>query len=146
MLSSCYIQGWQVVLTLTTTEFESLTTAEQKCAKMLGLDAKPWKRARKGHTKCTSGESYILVTTTSCRLCGALYTKIFHMLKNGSSLIGEEVPKIPTKAVLGNMKVKNSYYSTRHCKNCRSYLESLKKEDLIQKFLSYISDGKNFLS
>ena len=133
------------MLTLTRTEFESLTMSEQECAKLLGLDVKPYKRTRKGHAKCTSGEPYILVTNISCRLCNSLYTRVFKMSKQRSFLHSEEIARVPSKEALQDMKVKSSHYTVRHCCKCYSYLVNLTKEDLVNKFLSYISDSRNFI-
>jgi hypothetical protein len=129
--------------TLTKEEFNSLTESEQIVAKALGLDIAQ-KRTRKGHAKCTSGESYILVTNISCRLCNSLYTRVFRMSKQRSFLRSVEIARIPFKEELQGMKVKSSHYTVRHCCECYSYLANLTKEDLINKFLSYINDGRNF--
>lgn len=128
---------------LSRNEFDSLTETERELTQILGFDIKPGKKARKGRIKCTSGKPYILATTISCRLCGHSYTKIYQMLKQGSSLHSEEIPEIPLQ---NNMKIRKSSYTVRHCPNCHNYLEDFTKEDLIQKFLSYIYDGKNFLT
>ena len=130
--------------TLTKEEFNSLTKSEQELAKALGLDIER-KRTRKGHAKCTSGDPYVLVTNITCRLCGSLHTKIFMMSKQGSFLRSEELPEIPTSEELGKMKVKNSHYKVKHCHSCYSYLARFSKEDLIQKFLSYAYDSRNFI-
>ena len=131
--------------TLTKEEFNSLSEAEQELTKALGLDVGLGKRTRKSHVKCTSGEPYILVTNITCRLCGSLHTKIFMMSKQGSFLRSEELPEIPTSEELGKMKVKNSHYKVKHCHSCYSYLACFTKEDLIQKFLSYAYDSRNFI-
>ena len=129
------------MLTLTSTEMEALTPSEQQCARMLGLDVNPWKRTRKSSIKCTSGESYILMTKVSCRLCNCSHTRIFQMTKQGSVLSSKEIFALPKE-----VKVKTSSYTVRCCRNCRNYLEYFNKEELIQKFLSYINDGRNFLT
>lgn len=131
--------------TLTKEEINSLTESEQELAKALGLGIEQ-KRTRKGHAKCTSGDPYVLVTNITCRLCGSLHTKIFLMLKQGSFLHSRELPEIPSKEELGKMKVKNSHYTIRHCHSCYSYLAGFSKEDLVQKFLSYASDSRNFIT
>jgi hypothetical protein len=131
--------------TLTKEELDSLTESEQELAKALGLDTASWKRTKKGHAKATGGESYILITNLSCRLCSSLHTKIFEMVKKGSSLHSKEIPEVPSKEALGDTKVKSAYYTTRCCSNCYSYLTDLTKESLVQKFLSYINNSKNFM-
>jgi hypothetical protein len=127
----------------------SLTKAdsqeEQSLAKALGLDIGPWKKTRKSRSKCTSGEPYILVTNVSCRLCNSMHTKIFKMSKQGSFLHSEEIGRVPPEEELYGMKVKCSSYTVRHCCNCYSYLANLTKESLVQRFLSYISNHRNFL-
>jgi hypothetical protein len=131
--------------TLTKEEFNSLSEAEQIVAKALGLGIEPRKRTRKSHVKCTSGEPYILVTNITCRLCSSLHTKIFMMSKQGSFLHSRELPEIPTSEELGKMKVKNAHYKVKHCHSCYSYLACFSKEDLIQKFLFYAYDSRNFM-
>jgi len=132
--------------TLTKKEFDSLTIAEQELTKVLGLDIGPRKKNRRGHVKCTSGEPYILVTNVSCRLCNSLCTRVFKMSKQGSFLHSEEIARVPPKEELQDTKVKSSPYTVRHCCKCYSYLANLTKEDLVNKFLSYISDSKNFIT
>jgi hypothetical protein len=131
--------------TLTREEFNSLTESEQIVAKALGLVVEPRKKTRKGHVRSTSGEPYILVTNVSCRLCNSLYTRVFKMSKQRSFLHSEEIARIPSEEELQNMKVKSSHYTVRHCCKCYSYLSNLTKEDLVQKFLSYINDSRNFI-
>jgi hypothetical protein len=131
--------------TLTKEEFNSLSEAEQVVIRALGLDVGSRKKPRKSHVKCTSGEPYVLVTNITCRLCGSLHTKIFMMSKQDSFLRSEELPEIPTSKELGKMKVKNSHYKVKHCHSCYSYLACFSKEDLIQKFLSYAYDSRNFM-
>jgi hypothetical protein len=131
--------------TLTKEELASLTKSEQELAKALGLDIESGKRTRKGHVKCTSGEPYILVTNITCRLCNSLYTRVFKMSKQRSFLHSEEIARVPSKEALQDMKVKSSHYTVRHCCRCYSYLANLTKEDLVNKFLSYISNSKNFI-
>lgn len=134
------------MVSLTKADIDALSQEEQALAKALGLDVGPWnKTIRKGRSKCTSGEPYILVTNVSCRLCNAIHTKIFKMSKQGSFLYSEEIGKIPSKEELHNTKVKNSSYTVRYCCNCYNYLDNLTKEKLVQKFLSYIGNPRNFL-
>ena len=129
--------------TLTKEEFNSLSEAEQIVAKTLGLDVGSRKRTRKSHVKCTSGEPYILVTNVTCRLCNSLYTRVFKMSKQRSFLHSEEIARVPED--LQGMKVKSSHYTMRHCCKCYSYFANLTKENLVNKFLSYISDSRNFI-
>ena len=133
------------MIQLTKEDLQSLSEKEQHLAKILGLDIGPWKKTRKGHSKCTSGEHYILVTNVSCRLCNSIHTKIFKMSKQGSFLHSKEIGRVPSKEELHGMKVKSSSYTVRHCCNCYSYLANLTKESLVQRFLSYINDHRNFL-
>ena len=132
--------------TLTKEEFNSLTNSEQELAKALGLDVGFGKRTRKGHAKCTSGEPYILVTNVTCKLCNSLYARVFKMSKQRSFLCSEEIARVPPEKELQGMKVKSSHYTVRHCCKCYSYLANLTKEDLVNKFLSYINDSKNFIT
>lgn len=133
------------MINLTKADIEALSQEEQILVKALGLNVGPWKKTRKSYSKCISGKPYILVTSITCRLCNFSYTRIFMMVKKGSFLCSEEIAKVPSEEELGNMKVKHSSHTVRHCGNCYSYLDNLSKEDLVQRFLSYVNDCRNFL-
>ena len=134
------------MISLTRADIEALSQEEQILAKALGLDIEPRKRTRKSHSKCTSSKPYILITNVSCRLCNSMHTKIFEMAKQGNFLHSKEIGKVPPKEELHDMKIKSSSYTVRHCCNCYNYLTNLTKENLVQKFLSYIKDYRNFLA
>lgn len=134
------------MILLTKEDLEALSKDERDLAMALGLDLDPSRATRKSHIKCTSGEAYILVTNVRCRLCSSTYTKIFKMAKNGNHLSSEEISEIPPKAELKDMPVRSSSYIVRHCWNCQGYLTNLIKEEVVQKFLVYIRDPRNFVT
>ncbi|MBE9595121.1 MAG: hypothetical protein IMF19_16775 [Proteobacteria bacterium] len=134
------------MILLTREDLEALSKDERDLAMALGLDIDSNKATRKSHARCTSGEDYILITNVRCRLCNSTHTKIFKMAKNGNHLFSEEIDEVPPKEVLKDMSVRSSSYIVRLCWACQSYLMTLTKEELIQKFLAYIRDSRNFVT
>ena len=132
------------MIQLTREDLESLSKDEQDLAKALGLAIDSSRGVRRSHAKCTSGNDYILVTHVRCRLCNSIHTKIFRMVKNGNHLCSEEIAEVPSKEELKDMPVRSSSYVVRHCWNCQGYLTDLIKEEVVQKFLAYIRDSRNF--
>jgi hypothetical protein len=134
------------MILLTKEDLDALSKDERDLAMALGLDLDSSRKTRKSHTRCTSGESYILVTNVSCRLCSSTHTKIFKMEKNGNHLYSREIAEVPPREEFKDTPVRSSSYIVRYCWNCQGYLMALTKEVLIQKFLAYIRDPRNFVT
>lgn len=79
---------------------------------------------------------YVLCLTHRCKLCKTSYHIYFNMVKqaNGTYLRSEQIkdPELIPKTVN-----KRELINTESCKNCRQHLETLSKEELINKVLWY---------
>ena len=130
------------MIKLSRQDFQALNQEDKDLAKKLGITFDLEKVTRRSHSKCIGGEPYILIVTTSCRLCNSSSTRIFRMSLEKSFLYSEEIAGVPS----GNkLKVKTSSYTVRCCQGCYTYLQNLTKVEITQKFLTYIQDVRNFI-
>ena len=130
------------MIKLSKRDFDALSEEDKDLANKLGIEFDLSKTTRRSYSRCKGGDPYILVTAISCRLCNSLSIRIFRMSLNKSFLSSEEINDIPPE---NKLKIKNSSYTRRCCPNCYTYLASLSKEDLVQKFLLYINEARNFM-
>lgn len=79
---------------------------------------------------------YVLCLTHRCKLCKTSYHIYFNMVKqaNETYLRGE---KITDPSLIPQTVDKRELINTESCKSCRQHLETLSKEELINKVLWY---------
>lgn len=130
------------MIKLSRQDFQSLSQEDKDLAKRLGISFDLEKITRKSHSRCKRGEPYALVTTIQCRLCNTLHTRTFRMSSRDNFLHSEEIGSIPDD---NKLKVKTSFYTARTCTNCHNYLSSMSKEDVVQRFLLFLGETKNFI-
>lgn len=98
--------------------------------------ASPKKRTPWAGQTGSAPPEYVLCLTHRCKLCKTSYHIYFNMTKqaNGTYLRGD---KITDPEQIPQTVNKRELINTESCKNCRQYLETLSKEELINKVLWY---------
>lgn len=113
---------------------------KQKMETLLGLMDKSLNDLMKGQRyngKRSPGpgklQSYFLTVQSKCRTCGTIEATSFFMewSEEKKGLIGTKVEECKE-----NPKIEEK--TKGFCTNCRSYLLSLSKEDLVERLVSYL--------
>ncbi len=92
------------------------------------------KEAKKKHISASAGPEYDLVVTTKCKLCGSTNVKMYHMTKE---ITFQGLVSHPTESVSPDCVRKT--YNVKHCSCCRSYLQTLPSDQIIDLLIQELS-------